>query len=103
MAKKYEVCYSIVSQTAGSFTAAFETYYVFSSNPGTMTITLPTPSDGYSHSIFFKFTTGSSVAITWSGTGVVYYSDYAIEASKTYEINALWNGSNWIIAYATIG
>ena len=103
MAKKYEVCYNIVSQAASNFTAAVETYYRFSANVGTITITLPSPSDGYSHSIFFKFTTGSSPNITWSGTGVVTYSDYAIEASKTYELNALWNGANWIIAYATIG
>ena len=106
--KKYEICYSYVAQGNSSLTAATENYYRFTANVGTITINLPAvPTDGYSHSIFFKFTTGTSPNITWrvngGTTGLLYYSDFAIEASKTYEINALSNGSEWIIAYATIG
>lgn len=100
----YEPRYPVNNQSSSSFTAAVENYYRFASAVGTMTITLPAPSDSYTHSIFFKFTTGSSPAVTFSSSkSIIYYSDFAIEASKTYEVNALYNGTEWIVAFATIG
>ena len=97
--------YTIVAQASSNFTAAVEHYYRFDNAVGTITITLPAMTDdGYSHSIFFNFTTSASPSVTWSGNGktVEYYADYALDASTKYEINALYNGSKWIIAYAKV-
>ena len=33
---------------------------------------------------------------------ISYYSSYAIEASKEYEISIVFNGTKWIIASAEI-
>ena len=80
-------------------------YYVVQGTVGNLAVTLPTPEDPTKvQSIAFYFTTGANPSVTFSHASTVYYYDgYAIEASKTYEINALWNGTNWIIAYGKIG
>lgn len=97
--------YTVTAQASSNFTAAVEHYYRFDSAVGTITITLPSiTADGYTHSIFFNFTTSASPAVTFSGNGksIQYYADYSLEASTKYEINALFNGSLWIIAWAKI-
>ena len=90
-----------------TLTAAFNTYYRFDYDVGTLGITLPSVSGVTGlKGIVFSFTTGSSPAVTFTSTGNVsidYQTDYAIGASTQYEINAIYNGSKWIIAYATIG
>jgi hypothetical protein len=52
------------------------------------------------------FTTSSStptLTITpSSGDTVSYFSGYSIEANKTYELNIMYNGTKWIVAYAVI-
>ena len=54
-------------------------------------------------SIGFHFTTGSAPQVEFScGKEIEYYSGFAIEPNTTYEINAMWNGKKWMIAYATI-
>ena len=90
-----------------TLTAAFNTYYRFDYDVGTLGITLPSVS-GVTRlkGIVFSFTTGSTPAVTFTSTGNVsieYQAYYAISANTKYEINAIYNGSKWIIAYATIG
>lgn len=54
-------------------------------------------------SAIISFTTGSSPNINISSAeSISYFSDYAIEANKTYELNCMWNGAKWIVAYGTI-
>ena len=84
------------------------TYYALSTAlTGAVTVTLPSVSDtAHMASIALSFETGSgftSLTITPpTGVTVSYYDGYAIEASKEYEINLLWNGTKWIVSYAVV-
>ena len=82
-----------------SSTLADNTYHKLSSTVGTKTFTLPTISDTASvHNIIIAFTTSSSPNITFSSSATIMYaSDFALEASKTYEVNCLWNGTVWVL------
>lgn len=91
-----------------TLTAAAGKYYRATANVGTLAITLPTMATNVTkpQGMIISFTTGSSPAVTISSAGsqtINYFSDYAIEASKSYELNCMWNGTKWIIAYGTIG
>jgi len=90
-----------------SITAELGKYYSISTAVGTLAITLPTVTGATKvEGIVFCFTTGSSPAITFSageGVTISYYADYVIEAQKSYEINAIWNGTKWILAYGVLG
>lgn len=83
------------------------TYYNITDAISTATFNLPSVTDNTKLSALeLFFTTGSStptVTITpQSGDTVSYFSGYAIEASKSYELNILWNGTKWIVAYAVV-
>lgn len=97
-----------VAQLPSSSTRlAVNTYYNITSTVSSATLYLPAVSDStHLSAIGVFFTTGSStptLTITpSSGDTVSYFSGYAIEASKTYELNIIWNGTKWIVAYATI-
>jgi len=82
-----------------STTLADNTYHKLSSAVGTQTFTLPTISDTDNvHNVIIAFTTSSSPNITISSTATIMYAEgYALEASKTYEVNCLWNGTLWVI------
>ena len=91
---------TVVTQSSGtSLTAAVGNYYRFTYNVGTLAITLPTPTGSNAQSVLFFMTTGASPAVTFTSTGnTIYKNDgFAIAASTTYEINALWNGQYWVI------
>lgn len=80
-------------------------YYVFAGTVGTLAIALPIPADVTKvYNIGFYMTTGASANVTFSnsGTTVKYYDGFVIDNSKTVEVNALWNGQNWVLAYANI-
>ena len=98
---------AIVAQSSSNFTAEINKYYDFASAVGTMTVTLPSISNtGYTQGFIMHFTTGSSPALTFTSAdskAIEYYADYSIEASTTYEINCLFNGTKWTVAYAKIG
>lgn len=80
-----------------SLTAAVNTYYVGTS-VGTLAVTLPTPTGAVVQSIIFYLETGATPNVTFShGTTPVYSDGYQIDANAKCEINALWNGSVWII------
>lgn len=96
----------IVSTTVasgGSLTLSANTYYNITSSLTTATFVLPTISGNYAESVILYFTTGTNPTITFSSSLPVYYTDtYSIEAGTTYEVNAMYNGSAWIIASGTI-
>ena len=86
-----------------SFTASVGNYYTVNiAASGSVTITLTTPTDNtHISNAVFLVTTSTSPALTFSaasGVDIYVSSSYSIEASKVYEINALWNGVNWSIA-----
>lgn len=94
--------------SGASLTAAVGKYYKATANVGTLAITLPTMQTNVTKPVglMLSFTTGASPAVTISSAGsqtIEYFADYAIAANKSYELNCMWNGSKWIVAYGTIG
>jgi hypothetical protein len=84
------------------------TYYNITDAVSTMTLHLPTVTDNSQVSVvaaYFTTNTGvPTVNITADSPATVsYFTGYSIEASKSYELNIMWNGTKWIVAYATIG
>ena len=91
-----------------TLTAAVGKYYKATANVATLAITLPAMDTSVTKSVglMLSFTTGSSPAVTISSASsqtIEYFADYAIAANKSYELNCMWNGTKWIIAYGTIG
>ena len=100
--KEDKIAIDSTAKTA-SFTASVGNYYTVNiAASGSVTITLTTPSDNtHISNAVFLVTTSTSPALTFSaasGVDIYVSSSYSIEASKIYEINALWNGVNWSIA-----
>lgn len=95
----------IVAASGTTLTAQVGKYYRFDTAVGTLAVTLPTPTDTtHLSNVILFLTTGSTPAITFTSTSTIYYADgYEIEAETIYEINCLFNGSNWIIATMKIG
>ena len=84
------------------------TYYNITDAVSTMTLHLPTVTDNNQVSVvaaYFTTNTGvPTVNITADSPATIsYFTGYSIEASKSYELNIMWNGTKWIVAYATIG
>jgi hypothetical protein len=101
---------NVVVSTASDLPATLSvgTYYNISNTVSSLTLQLPVVSDNSHLSIIaVYFTTGSgtpSVNITSADSATIsYFSGYAIKASTTYELNIMWNGTKWVVAYATIG
>jgi hypothetical protein len=69
---------------------------------GTLAVTLPSVGDATKVSaVVFGFTTGSSPAVTFTppnGVPIFFSDGLSIEASSTYEVNALFNGTAWCLA-----
>lgn len=84
---------------AASLDAVADTYHILIATINTYTITLPTMSDATkAHSIGIYFTTGTTPNVTISGANTIKYDSlWSVEAEMTHEINALWNGSAWVL------
>lgn len=97
---------SIVSVPAGTTTLSAKVgkYYAFADAVETMGVVLPVPIDVTKvQTIVFFMTIGITPAITFSSDIPIYYHDgFELEAGKTYEVNALFNGSAWVIASVEI-
>ena len=91
---------SVGTISGTSLSASLGIYYVGSS-VGTLAVTLPTVSDAtHIASVVFNIATDSSPAVTFtasSGVAISYSKDFALEASKEYEVNCLWQGTKWLI------
>lgn len=79
-------------------------YYRFDNLVDTLNITLPTLIDNKElRSIILFFTTNDSPAVTISSDQEIkYFSGYGIDPNTTYELNIMFNGTNWIVAYGII-
>lgn len=104
--KEDKIAIDSTAKTA-SFTASVGNYYTVNiAASGSVTITLTTPSDNtHISSAVFRVTTSTSPALTFaaaSGVNIYVGTSYSIEASKVYEINALWNGVDWSILCSEI-
>lgn len=93
-----------VDSNASSLTCETDKYYRLDTAVDTFSITLPTITDvGTVKSVVIFLTTGTTPAITISSTHPVYYNyGFNLDAGKTYEINALWNGAAWVVANVEI-
>ena len=94
----------VETSSSSTLTASFGKYYTFSTSSDTFTITLPDVTNVTIGNILFWLSTGSgsSQSITWTpnnNESVYEIADYDLEASSTYEVNALWNGSCWCVTY----
>ena len=95
----------IVSVPSGTtqLTVEPDKYYSIAGSVGTLAVTLPDLSGATKlQSVMLSFTAGSSPAVTFTAAGsavISYFSGYAIEAGKNYELNLLFNGTKWIVAY----
>lgn len=84
----------------------FNKYYRFDNPVNTLNIELPTIEDySAAKSIMLYFTTGNTPAINIGASDSVevgHYSGYIIEPNTTYELNIMFNGNIWVVAYAVI-
>lgn len=80
-----------------TLTAAVNTYYV-GTNIGTLAVTLPTPTGTNVQSVVFYIETGATPNVTFlHSTNPIKSEGFEIEANARCEVNALWNGSAWIL------
>lgn len=100
---------AIVSCTTATLPATLSTstYYNITDAVSSVTLTLPTITDNSKVSIvavYFTTSTGTpSVTIaSASSQTIAYFSGYMIKASTSYELNIMWNGTKWIVAYAVV-
>ena len=72
----------------------------------TMTIQLPAIADkNKTKNVLFFMTMGSAPEVTFVSAGterILYQKDFALEAERLYEVNALWNGYAWVITAVEI-
>lgn len=68
----------------------------------TLQIRLSHNSENKIQTVVIYMETGTTPAITWvpstSGEAIYIADGFEIEASSTYEVSALWNGTNWYVA-----
>lgn len=94
----------IVTTDAATLDAEVGKYYRFTADVGTLDVTLPTMTDtSHISSVVLYMTTGTSPSITFTSThSVLYQEGFSLDASKTYEINCLFNGAAWVLMAAEI-
>jgi hypothetical protein len=93
---------AIISANGTTLSPSVNTYYNFASEVNTLDVTLPSVTDAtHINNIVFMLTTGSAPSVTFTaptGINVITQDGFRIDASTTYEINAIFNGVAWVIA-----
>lgn len=97
----------IVPSSGDSIEVEPNKYYRFDEEVNNLHITLKEVTDTAKVvSSEILFTTGNTPSITIesenSTTEVNYFSGYSIEPDTTYELNIMFNGVKWIVAYAIV-
>lgn len=91
----------ITTATGETLSAVVGNYYRLN-NVGTLAITLPTITGATKlQSITFLLICGSSALVTFVPQGsetILKQEDFSLEADTTYEVTALWNGSEWTLS-----
>lgn len=81
-------------------------YYRFDDDVDSLVVNLPNVRSGESVSgIGLYFHTGASPAVTIANSSereISYYAGFSIEPNTTYELNCLFNGEKWIVAYGVV-
>ena len=104
----YEQKMAIVADATGpaALAAQIGKYHRLDTAVGTLAITLPAVSDtGFLQSLIISLATGANPAVTFASADsktIEYFDGFQIEANKSYEINCLFNGAKWIVAYGII-
>lgn len=93
-----------VADNSATINAKTGTYYTVTDVVDNLNITLPDIADKeHIKGISVMFTTGSTPAVSISSKAdIAYFSGYLIEADTTYELNFMFNGEKWIVAYGVI-
>lgn len=100
---------TVDGDNVASLTCEPSKYYRIDSTNGIGTFAITLPAVAGSNEIqnialFFTTGTNPNVSITSAdNTTVSYFSGYSISASTTYELNCLYNGLQWIVAYGIVG
>lgn len=91
----------ITTATGATLSAVVGNYYRLD-NVGTLVITLPTITGATKlQAITFLLVCGSNAVVSFEPQGsetILYQEDFALEADTTYEVTALWNGSEWTLS-----
>lgn len=81
-------------------------YYRLDAAIGTLAVTLPEMTDtSVVRTVVLFLTAGTTPAVTFTtadSKSIYYAAGFEIEAGGTYEINALFNGTAWVIASVLI-
>lgn len=103
---------AIVTLASGttSIIAQTDKYYVVVGTTNTLTITLPSmvgADEVKGCVVYLKTGTlaeGSGITITTANPNesVVYYDGFEWADTTTYELNCVWNGAAWVIAYGIV-
>lgn len=93
-----------VTTSTTSLSSELSKYYRFDVEVNNLAVTLPSVQDASKiNNIVLYFTAGSTPNVTFvSSNPICYQLGFAIQSGKTYEINARWNGSSWIITSVEI-
>lgn len=95
-----------ITTSTNTITAEVGKYYRLGFNVGTLAVTLPTIYDKTKIvGVMFGFTTDSTTAVTFAaadGSAIATFDGFQIDPSKTYEINAIYNGAQWVLGMAVI-
>lgn len=104
--KEKEDIVQIETVEGESLEAKVNRYYRFDSPVNNLAVTLPNiPEEGNPRlkSLVLSFTTGDAPQVTISGNADVdYFEGFSIDANKTYELNIMFNGVKWIVAYGVV-
>lgn len=91
-----------ITTTIGTTLTAVVGNYYRLDNVSTLTITLPTIVEATKlQAITFMIICGSSALVTFlpqDNETIRYQEDFALEDNTTYEVTALWNGSEWTLS-----
>ena len=87
----------IVVPNSLSFAAETGKYYRITQS-GAITVTLPTVQSDYIENIIIFFTAASDDCLDFISQETVIYADgYEINAGDVCEVNAIFNGSSWVV------
>lgn len=93
--RNYETKLVFTTSGSTSYTAQKNKYCRFTSTLPSLGISLPTSSLVAGDTCAFNFTTSGSFTIT--GGTIKKMKDFSIEANKTYEVIALYDGVKWLV------
>jgi hypothetical protein len=104
--KQDKVAVVNVASGTTAILAQVNTYYNVAGTVTNLAITLPVIADATKvQSVVVAFTTDTTPAVTIStsdNTSVSYFDGYSIDASTEYELNIMFNGTKWVVAYGVV-